>query len=97
METSLIVVVGFIEFSAAGNTAFKTGEWKCAYVEVYVIIAAFYFAFVFGLSRYGASPEARMNVGYRKGRPHGPHRPPPSRPRSCTSSTASAAPCTASA
>lgn len=66
METSLIVVVGFMELLAAGNTAFKTGEWKFAYAEVYVFIAAIYFAFVFGLSRYGAYLEARMNVGHRK-------------------------------
>jgi general L-amino acid transport system permease protein len=66
METSLVVVVGFMELLAAGNTAFKTGEWKFAYAEVYVFIAVIYFAFVFGLSRYGAYLEARMNVGHRK-------------------------------
>lgn len=66
METSLIVVVGFMELLAAGNTAFKTGEWKFAYAEVYVFIAVIYFAFVFGLSRYGAYLEARMNIGHRK-------------------------------
>lgn len=66
METSLIVVVGFIELLAAGNTAYKTGEWKFAYVEVYAFVAAIYFIFVFGLSRYGAFLEARMNAGHRK-------------------------------
>ncbi|MFV0472786.1 MAG: amino acid ABC transporter permease [Pikeienuella sp.] len=66
METSLIVVVGFVELLAAANTAFKTGEWKFAYVEVYVFIAVIYFAFVFGLSRYGAYLEARMSAGQRK-------------------------------
>lgn len=66
METSLVVVVGFMELLASANTAFKTGEWKFAYIEVYVFIAAIYFFFVFGLSRYGAYLEARMNVGHRK-------------------------------
>lgn len=66
METSLIVVVGFIELLAAGNTAFKTGEWKFAYVEVYAFVAAIYFVFVFGLSRYGAFLEARIYTGHRK-------------------------------
>lgn len=66
METSLIVVVGFIELLAAGNTAYKTGEWKFAYVEVYAFVAAIYFFFVFGLSRYGAFLEARMNTGHHK-------------------------------
>lgn len=63
METSLVVVVGFVELLAAGNTAFQTGEWKFAYVEVYAFISLIYFAFVFGLSRYGAYLEARMNQG----------------------------------
>lgn len=66
METSLVVVVGFVELLAAGNTAYKTGEWKFAYVEVYAFIAVIYFAFVFGLSRYGAYLEARMSAGQRK-------------------------------
>ena len=66
METSLIVVVGFMELLAAGNTAFKTGAWKFAYAEVYVFIALIYFTFVFGLSRYGAYLEARMNTGRAK-------------------------------
>lgn len=66
METSLIVVVGFMELLAAGNTAFKTGDWKFAYAEVYVFIALIYFTFVFGLSRYGAFLEARMNTGQAK-------------------------------
>ncbi len=66
METSLVVVVGFIDLLAAGNTAYKTGEWKFAYVEVYAFVAAIYFLFVFGLSRYGAYLEARMNTGHRK-------------------------------
>jgi len=66
MESSLFVVVGFVELLAAGNIAFKTGEWKFAYAEVYAFVAVIYFAFVFGLSRYGAYLEARMNAGQRK-------------------------------
>lgn len=66
METSLVVVVGFVDLLAAGNTAYQTGEWRFAYVEVYVFISAIYFAFVFGLSRYGAYLEARMSAGQRK-------------------------------
>ena len=65
METSLVVVVGFVELLAAGNAAYGTGDWKFAYVEVYVFISAIYFSFVFGLSRYGAYLERRMNIGRR--------------------------------
>lgn len=65
METSLVVVVGFVELLAAGNAAYGTGNWKFAYVEVYAFISAIYFTFVFGLSRYGAYLERRMNIGRR--------------------------------
>ncbi len=65
METSLVVVVGFVELLAAGNAAYGTGDWKFAYVEVYVFISAIYFVFVFGLSRYGAYLERRLSTGRR--------------------------------
>ena len=65
METSLVVVVGFVELLAAGSAAYGTGDWKFAYVEVYAFISLIYFTFVFGLSRYGAYLERRMNVGRR--------------------------------
>lgn len=66
METALVVVVGFMELLAAGNAAYQTGDWKFAYVEVYAFVSAIYFTFVFGLSRYGAYLEARMNTGQRQ-------------------------------
>lgn len=65
METSLVVVVGFVELLAAGNAAYGTGDWKFAYVEVYACISLIYFTFVFGLSRYGAWLERRMTPGRR--------------------------------
>lgn len=65
METSLVVIVGFVELLAAGNAAYGNGDWKFAYVEVYAFISAIYFTFVFGLSRYGAYLERRMNTGRR--------------------------------
>ncbi|BCH23378.1 amino acid ABC transporter permease [Mesorhizobium sp. L-8-3] len=64
-ETSLVIIVGFFEILASGNAAFGTGEWRFAYVEVYVFIALIYFTFVFSLSRYGAFLERRMSVGER--------------------------------
>ncbi|MCW6512602.1 amino acid ABC transporter permease [Lichenifustis flavocetrariae] len=64
-ETSLVVIVGFFEILASGNAAYGTGEWRFAYVEVYVFIALIYFVFVFSLSRYGAFLERRMAVGAR--------------------------------
>ena len=64
-ETSLVIIVGFFEILASGNAAFGTGEWRFAYVEVYVFIALIYFTFVFNLSQYGAFLERRMAVGER--------------------------------
>ena len=65
METSLVVIVGFFELLASANAAYGTGDWTFAFVEVYVFVAAIYFVFVFGLSRYGAYLERRMSVGQR--------------------------------
>jgi general L-amino acid transport system permease protein len=62
-ETSLVIIVGFFDIMASGNAAYGTGEWRFAYVEVYVFIGLIYFAFVFSLSRYGAYLERRMRVG----------------------------------
>lgn len=64
-ETSLVVIIGFFEILASGNAAYGTGEWRFAYVEVYVFIALIYFVFVFSLSRYGAYLERRMAVSER--------------------------------
>lgn len=64
-ETSLVVIVGFFEVLASGNAAYGTGDWRFAYVEVYVFIALIYFVFVFSLSRYGAYLERRMAIGER--------------------------------
>jgi general L-amino acid transport system permease protein len=63
METSLVVIVGFFELLASANAAYGTGDWTFAFVEVYVFVAAIYFFFVFGLSRYGAYLERRMSSG----------------------------------
>lgn len=63
METSLIVVVGFFELMASANAAYSEANWSFAYAEVYAFVAAIYFVFVFGLSRYGAYLERRMTVG----------------------------------
>ncbi|RAI01681.1 amino acid ABC transporter permease [Acuticoccus sediminis] len=65
-ETSLFIIIGFFEVLASGNAAYGTGDWTFAYVEVYVFIAAIYFAFVFSLSRYGAFLERRMDAGDRR-------------------------------
>lgn len=65
METSLVVIIGFFELLASSNAAYGTGEWTFAFVEVYVFVAAIYFVFVFGLSRYGAYLERRLSAGRR--------------------------------
>ncbi len=64
-ETSLVVIVGFFEILASANAAYGTGEWRFAYVEVYVFVALIFFVFVFSLSRYGAFLERRMAVSER--------------------------------
>lgn len=52
-ETSLIVIVGFFEIMASGNAAYGTGEWRFAYVEVYIFLGVIYLMFVTSISMYG--------------------------------------------
>ncbi|MHA1566380.1 MAG: amino acid ABC transporter permease [Alphaproteobacteria bacterium] len=61
-ETSLVTIIGFFEVMASGNAAVGTGDWTSQFVEVYVFVGAIYFAFVFGLSRYGAYLERRARL-----------------------------------
>ncbi len=61
-ETSIVTIIGFFEIMASGNAAVGTGEWVSQFVEVYVFVGAIYFAFVFGLSRYGAYLERRARL-----------------------------------
>lgn len=63
METSMVIIVGFFDILASGQAAINGGGWSFAFVEVYAFVAAIYFVFVFGLSRYGAYLERRLRVG----------------------------------
>ncbi|AEQ53787.1 amino acid ABC transporter permease [Pelagibacterium halotolerans] len=65
METTLVSIIGFSDLMSSARTAFSSGEWTFAFIEVYVFIAVIYFVFVFSLSRYGAYLERRMAVGSR--------------------------------
>lgn len=65
METSLVSIIGFSDLMSSSKTAFGTGDWTFAFIEVYVFVALIYFAFVFGLSRYGAYLERRLETGHR--------------------------------
>lgn len=58
-ETSIVTIIGFFEVMASGNAAVGRGDWSGQFVEVYFFVGAIYFAFVFGLSRYGAYLEQR--------------------------------------
>ncbi|MAF46635.1 MAG: ABC transporter permease [Rhodospirillaceae bacterium] len=62
-ETSLVVIIGLFEILASANAAYGTAIWANTYVEVYVLVAAVYFTFVFCLSRYGAYLERKMRIG----------------------------------
>lgn len=42
-ETSIVAIIGFFDFTAAAQAAYGTAEWTNAYLEVYFVVAAFYF------------------------------------------------------
>lgn len=58
-ETSIVTIIGFFEIMASANAAIGRGDWSGQFIEVYVFVGAIYFAFAFGLSRYGAYLEQR--------------------------------------
>lgn len=43
-ETSIVAVIGFFDFTASAHAAYGNAKWANAYVEVYIFIAAVYFA-----------------------------------------------------
>lgn len=62
-DTSYIAIVGFFDMTASASAALGTGDWALAYLEVFIVVGALYFAFAYSLSRYGAYLENRMAVG----------------------------------
>jgi general L-amino acid transport system permease protein len=65
-DTSLVIIIGVFDLLNAAKTALQDPPWRGSYWEVYLFIAAIYFAFCFFMSRYSQNLEARLQQGHRR-------------------------------
>jgi len=57
------VVVGIFDLMTAAKRAVADAQWQGFGTEVYLFVAAIYFAFCFAMSRYSARLHARFDAG----------------------------------
>jgi general L-amino acid transport system permease protein len=64
-DTSLVTIIGLIDFLAAGQASFAQAEFAGREAEVYLFVAAVYWMFSFAFSHTSRRLEARLGVGER--------------------------------
>jgi general L-amino acid transport system permease protein len=57
-DTSLVLIIGIFDLLTTAKTAIIDPAWQQFSIEVYIFVAAIYFAFCFAMSRYSRSLEA---------------------------------------
>jgi general L-amino acid transport system permease protein len=64
-DTTLVAIVGMVDFLAAMDNAFKDTVWSGPTILAtgYVFAGLFYFVFCYAMSRYSAAMERRLAVG----------------------------------
>ena len=56
-DTSLVLIIGILDLLTAGKTAMADPTWTGFSTEIYLVLAAIYFAFCYAMSRYSRSLE----------------------------------------
>lgn len=64
-DTSLVTIIGLVDFLAAGQASFAQAEFAGREAEVYAFVAAIYWVFSFAFSRVSRRLELRLGVGER--------------------------------
>ncbi|MGI9449143.1 MAG: amino acid ABC transporter permease [Geminicoccaceae bacterium] len=64
-DTTLVIIIGLLDPLGLTGTIRATAEWNGIVVEPYVFIAVFFFIFCFGMSRYSAYLERKLETGHR--------------------------------
>ena len=64
-DTTLVIIIGLLDPLGLTSTIRATPAWNGIVVEPYVFIAAFFFIFCFGMSRYSAYLERKLETGHR--------------------------------
>ena len=68
-DTTLVAIVGMVDFLAAMDNAFKDPVWSGPTILAtgYVFAGLFYFVFCYGMSRYSAAMERRLGASGERG------------------------------
>ena len=59
-DTSLVLIIGIIDLLTAGKVAMADPVWSGFTVEVYIVLAAIYFAFCYAMSSYSRGLEKQF-------------------------------------
>jgi general L-amino acid transport system permease protein len=65
-DTSLVLIVGIFDLLNAGKVALADPIWQGYSSEVYIVLAAIYFAFCWSMARYSRGLEAEFNLSRRR-------------------------------
>ncbi|MEZ5935238.1 MAG: ABC transporter permease subunit [Alphaproteobacteria bacterium] len=65
-DTTLVIIIGLLDPLGLTSTIRATQEWNGIVAEPYVFIAAFFFIFCFGMSRYSAYLERKLETGHKR-------------------------------
>ncbi len=65
-DTSLVLIIGIFDLTLTGRTAIAEPAWNGFGNEVYIVLAAIYFAFCYAMARYSRSLEASHNQSARR-------------------------------
>ena len=62
-DTSLVLIIGIYDLLTAGKTAIADPLWTGFSTEIYLFLAAIYFAFCYAMSRYSQGLEVSLSRG----------------------------------
>jgi len=67
-DTTLVLIIGLIDFLSAVNTGTNDNNWAAPNVPMtaYVFAALVYFIFCFGMSRYSVGLEKKLATGHKR-------------------------------
>ena len=62
-DTSLVLIVGLLDFLSTTKLAYANPQWTNAFVPILTVCALIYFLFCNGISSYGTYLEKRFRLG----------------------------------
>jgi general L-amino acid transport system permease protein len=65
-DTSLVLIIGIFDLLKSGLTAIVDPVWQNFGTEMYIFLAAIYFAFCFAMSKYSRGLERSLDRGHRR-------------------------------